>query len=69
MAEGTQTELSTTIPQDWCHWHKGVGPDARITQAIEGGSGPGYTLSACAPCRAKRGLIPLADQPQAGVVR
>ncbi|MEU6244819.1 hypothetical protein [Streptomyces sp. NPDC047024] len=69
MPESTQTQPPTPTPQGWCNWHKGIGPDARVTRAIEGGSGPGYTLSACARCREKHGIIPLADQPQPGDVR
>ncbi|MFD6025720.1 hypothetical protein [Streptomyces griseoluteus] len=62
MSESTQTEPATPTLTGWCHWHKGAGGDAVAVEAIEGGSGPGYTLYACARCREKNGLVPLAQQ-------
>ncbi|WP_234539432.1 hypothetical protein [Streptomyces shenzhenensis] len=65
MPETTQAETPPTSPtaSGWCHWHKGVGEDVRVTQVVEAGSGPGAKLSACARCRARRNLVPFADQP------
>ena len=65
MAEATQTEHTTATPRThgWCHWHKGLGGDPRVIQVVESASGSGASLSACSSCRARRGLVPLADRP------
>lgn len=49
----------------WCSWHRGTAAGIRLVTAIEQGSGPGSgaNLFACAPCRARFNLTPLADRP------
>lgn len=65
MAEGTQPEDTRTIPHavGWCHWHKGLGEDIRLIQALEQGSGRGASFFACPRCRDRFNLVPLADRP------
>ncbi|MFR9800083.1 hypothetical protein ACL02U_29950 [Streptomyces sp. MS06] len=66
MDETTHTAAPTDTPTaqyGWCHWHQGVVQGVRLIDAIEQGSGPGITQSACRPCREEHGLVPLADRP------
>ncbi|WP_369222452.1 hypothetical protein AB5J52_14040 [Streptomyces sp. R39] len=65
MPETTQTETPPTTPRalGWCHWHKGLGEDIRLIQALEQGSGRGASFFACPPCRDRHNLTPLADRP------
>ena len=53
----------------YCAWHGGVTRDVRLIRIEETGSGPGTGRQkfACHPCQIKYGLVPLADQPRAGV--
>lgn len=46
----------------WCAWHKEFSGTARLVRVIEQGSGPGHGMFACADCRKRFGLVPLADQ-------
>lgn len=65
MAESTQAETQPTIPASyaWCSWHEEFSGTTRLVRIHEAGSGPGGGVFACAPCREKHGLIPVADQP------
>lgn len=51
----------------YCSWHKGYAWDTRLVQQPDDqGSSFGVPgLFACKPCRKKRKLRPLADQPAA----
>lgn len=67
MSETTQpatTEEDAPTAYGWCAWHQGHAEGIRLIDAIEQGSGSGITHFACAPCRARYGLVPLADRPQ-----
>lgn len=68
MADDTHTTPVSTAPEvktvRWCHWHDDAVTDAVMIDAVERGSGPPYPLYACAPCRAKHHLVPLAKQPR-----
>jgi hypothetical protein len=53
----TQDTAGASTRFGWCHWHQGPSGTAVLIQVIEQGSGPGYALYACAPCREQRGLV------------
>ncbi|MFJ1808559.1 MULTISPECIES: hypothetical protein [unclassified Streptomyces] len=65
MAEPMQDTPAPTIPSSfaWCSWHGEFASTCRLVQIIEQGSGSGGGRFACAPCREKHGLVPVADQP------
>lgn len=65
MQESTQAQATTNTPRafGWCSWHNGNAEGVRVIQAIEQGSGPGHAVLACAPCRDRHHLVPLADRP------
>ncbi|MFK0151217.1 hypothetical protein ACIQVK_03930 [Streptomyces sp. NPDC090493] len=64
MSETTQPADARTIPRPigWCHWHKGLGEDIRLIQALEQGSGKGASFFACPRCRDRFNLSPLGEQ-------
>ncbi|MEU5343068.1 hypothetical protein AB0H18_19905 [Streptomyces sp. NPDC020766] len=47
----------------WCSWHKDFTDTARLVNITEQGSARAGGQFACAPCRAKHNLVPVADQP------
>lgn len=53
----------TPTAYGYCAWHKGHAEGVRLIQAREQGSGPGYSLFACPPCREVHRLVPYADRP------
>jgi hypothetical protein len=46
----------------WCAWHNGLSDTAQLVRIHEAASGPGGMLYACAKCRIKFGLAPLAER-------
>ncbi|MFF8485142.1 hypothetical protein [Streptomyces antibioticus] len=65
MAEPTQDHTPPTIPATyaWCTWHGAFSNTCRLVGIIEQGSGSGGGQFACADCRTRHGLTPVADQP------
>lgn len=49
----------------WCSWHHDLSRDTRLVRIIEAASGPGGGNFACAACRTRYNLVPVADQPVA----
>ncbi|WP_432135135.1 hypothetical protein [Streptomyces sp. bgisy154] len=61
--DDTQQAQPDTPPDvGYCTRHHGYAGDVRLIDVVEQGSGPGYALRACAPCRAAYGLVPLGDR-------
>lgn len=66
------TEAETKPPEGppaptaygWCSWHRGISEDVRLIQVQEAGSGPCTVGNrfACARCRRRFRLVPLADR-------
>ena len=65
MPETTQTQSPPASPRThgWCHWHKGLGENVQLIQAVEAGSGPGWSFYACRRCRDRHNLVPLVGEP------
>ena len=65
MQQRTDTSPAVNSPTAyaWCAWHKAFAEGVRLISAHEQGSGPGYNLFACPPCRELYRLTPYADQP------
>ncbi|WP_432136848.1 hypothetical protein [Streptomyces sp. bgisy154] len=65
MAEDRTPPTTDDSPPDvgYCTRHHGYAADVRLIRLVEQGSGPGYALRACAPCRTAYGLVPLTDRP------
>lgn len=61
--DNPQAEPANPAGFGWCAWHKGHAEGVRLITAHEQGSGPGYNLFACPPCREMHRLVPYADQP------
>ncbi|NJP73283.1 hypothetical protein [Streptomyces sp. C1-2] len=64
MTEPTQTPRTPDTPRSYayCSWHRGLSSSAVLVRIIEQPSGPGVGMYACAACREKHGLRPVADQ-------
>ncbi|WP_432135887.1 hypothetical protein [Streptomyces sp. bgisy154] len=60
-AQPVETGRSPAI--GYCTHHHGYAGDVRLIDVVEQGSGPGYALRACGPCRAAYNLVPLGDRP------
>ncbi len=69
MADPTRPALRKEAPKPppgWCHWHGDTDPTSAVVIAIDRTSGPPHDQSACAPCRARHGLVALKDLPTTG---
>jgi hypothetical protein len=49
-------------PARYCTWCRAWATDTEAVRVVEQASGPGWIQSACAACRARRGLKPISEQ-------
>lgn len=59
--------MSTSVPQDhFCTYCDRRGSDVAFVDIIDGGSGPGYAIYACADCRVRYRFGDAVDKPVDG---